>query len=236
MKKLGLPEKQPKNGEVVVLLHGALRRGSSMKLLSKYLEHQGYETLSISYPSNQQTFEELAVYLDEQLKVSDQFNKATKVHFVTHSMGGIVTRYFLGKNAPAHLGRVVMMGPPNQGSEFADFMSEQQRLKPYFDKIFGPSGAQMKTEHDHSAAGKITYDVGVIAGCISINPLAPWVLDGAHDGIVPVERTKLDGMRDHIVVRATHTMMMYNPKVWQQVGSFLKNGAFDHKPNPNPAP
>jgi pimeloyl-ACP methyl ester carboxylesterase len=226
-----MPKKQPKNGEVVILLHGALRRGSSMKLLGKYLERSGYETLSVTYPSNRQTFEELADYLHNELHVSEQFNKATKVHFVTHSMGGIVTRYYLGKNRPANLGRVVMMGPPNQGSEFADFMSETERLKPIFDRIFGPSGAQMTTGHAHAAAaGKITYDVGVIAGCVSINPLAPWVLEGEHDGIVPVERTKLPGMKDHIVVRATHTMMMYNPNVWKQVGAFLKSGAFDRAP------
>jgi pimeloyl-ACP methyl ester carboxylesterase len=215
-----------KNGELVILLHGALRRGSSMNLMSRYLQRDGYDTLTVTYPSNRQTFEELADYLHAQLSASDQFNSASKVHFVTHSMGGIVTRYYLGKNRPAQLGRVVMMGPPNQGSEFADFMTESERLKPIFDKIFGPSGAQMTTAHSHAAAGKIDYDVGVIAGSSSINPLAPWVLDGAHDGIVPVERTRLDGMKDHIVVRTTHTMMMYNPRVMRQARAFVRNGSF----------
>jgi pimeloyl-ACP methyl ester carboxylesterase len=236
MQKPTMPPKLPKNGETVVLLHGALRRGSSMKLLSKYLEHNGYDTLSITYPSNKQTFEQLADFMNDKLSIAGQFNAATKVHFVTHSMGGIVTRYYLGKHRPAHLGRVVMMGPPNQGSEFADFMSETEKLKPLFARMFGPSGAQMTTGHDHTAAGKIDYDVGVIAGSVSINPLAPWVLDGEHDGIVPVERTKVDGMKDHIIVRATHTLMMYNPRVWKQVGSFLGTGEFDHKEPPAPKP
>ena len=152
------------------------------------------------------------------------------LNFVTHSMGGLITRYYIAKHTPDNLGKVVMLGPPNTGSEFADWLTETKILAPVFAAIFGPASAQLTTHYEH-IDGDITYPLGVIAGNVSINPLAPWVLDGfgAHDGIVPVERTKIEGMTDHIVMSATHSFMMFNPKVMQQALNFLQNSAFDHE-------
>jgi pimeloyl-ACP methyl ester carboxylesterase len=222
-------KKEPSKGETVVLLHGILRTGGSMRMIKYRLEREGYDVIAITYPSNKQTLEQITDYVHGELKLSDKFNKAGQVHFVTHSMGGLVTRYYLDRHRPAHLGRVVMMGPPNQGSEFADFMSEKKSLSKIFSKLFGPAGQQLRTGHEHDD-DEIDYDVGVIAGSRSINPLAPWVLDGEHDGIVPVERTKIDGMKDHIVLPTSHSSMMYSPKVLRQISHFLKNGAFDRAP------
>ncbi len=221
-------KKQPRKNETVVLLHGILRAGSSMKPVELYLENRGYDVLNISYPSNKMTLEALTDSLHEQISTADKFNNAAAVHFVTHSMGGILTRYYLAQHRPEHLGRVVMMGPPNTGSEFANFMSDHELLGPIFNNIFGPAGQQLRADYKHAAnTMDIDYQVGVIAGTLSINPLAPMVFgDIAHDGIVPVSKTVIDGMADHILLPATHTMMMYNWNVLKEINGFLENGAF----------
>lgn len=118
-----------------------------------------------------------------------------------------------------------MLGPPNTGSEFADWLSDTEILAPIFKTVFGPAGAQLRTSHKH-IDDDITYPLGIIAGNASINPLAPWFLPGEHDGIVPVERTKIDGMTDHIVIPATHSFMMFNTEVMEQTYEFLKNSKF----------
>ena len=220
---------QGNNKETVILLHGMLRTGKSMRTVQYYLGRKGYDVISITYPANKHNLQELTEFLHDQLKLSDSFNKASKVHFVTHSMGGILTRYYLSKFRPANLGRVVMMGPPNQGTELADFMTDKKRLGPIFQKVFGPAGQEMRASHKHNDK-PVDYEIGVIAGSISINPLAPYVLEDDNDGIVSVESTRLDGMKDHIVMKSTHSFMMYNPKVMRQIDHFLKNGTFQHKP------
>lgn len=223
-------KKAASNGETVVLLHGILRSGMSMNIVKYRLRHEGYDVVNITYPGNRQTLEDLTGFLHKELCLSASFNGASKVHFVTHSMGGLVTRYYLDRHRPANLGRVVMMAPPNKGSEFADFMCGRKSLCRIFEKVYGPAGQQLRTDHEHTD-DKVDYEVGVIAGGRSINPLAPFVLkDGQHDGIVPVERTKIEGMKDHIVLPASHTLMMYNPGVQKQISHFLKNGRFDHSP------
>ena len=218
--------------EVVVLLHGILRTRRTMQLLNYYLRKKGYYVLNITYPSNKHTLQELTDFLHSELSTRDAFNKASKVHFVTHSMGGILTRYYLSKHKPANLGRVVMMGPPNQGSEFADFMSEKRALRKIFKKLFGPAGQQLRVAHKHED-DDIDYEVGVIAGDLNINPLAPYVLRREKsDGIVAVERTKIEGMKDHVVVKSTHSFMIFNPAVLRQIDHFLKHGVFHRKPSP----
>lgn len=226
---MGKEQTAPGN-ETVVLLHGILRSGMSMNILKYRLRYEGYDIVNITYPGNKKTLEELTEFLHKELSLSPSFNGASKVHFVTHSMGGLVTRYYLERHRPANLGRVVMMAPPNKGSEFADFMCDKKSLCRIFEKVYGPAGQQLRTNHEH-AEDKVDYEVGVIAGSRSINPVAPFVIrDDRHDGIVPVERTKIDGMKDHIVLPASHTLMMYNPGVQKQISHFLKNGRFDHSP------
>ncbi|MCB9983253.1 MAG: alpha/beta hydrolase [Rhodospirillales bacterium] len=211
--------------EYVVLLHGILRSKLDMLPLEKFLEKHGYETINILYPSREMSLEDITGFVKDTIENHPGYNKERRLNFVTHSMGGLIARYYIATHKPANLGRVVMLSPPNTGSEFADFLDENKWLGPAFRAIFGPAGAQLKTTHKH-IDGDITYPLGVIAGSASINPLAPWVLDGQHDGIVPVERTKIDGMSDHIVIPATHSFMMFNPDVMKQTLYFLENGAF----------
>jgi len=215
------------NNEFVVLLHGILRSKTDMLMLDKHLEKQGYYTANILYPSREMSLEDLTQFVTEKIENHPDYSADKTLHFVTHSMGGLIARYYIATHKPKNLGKVVMLGPPNTGSEFADFLSENEVLGPIFHGIYGPASKQLKTDYDH-IDGDIDYPLGVIAGSASINPLAPWILEGEHDGIVPVERTKIEGMSDHIVIPTTHTFMMFNPTVMKQVEHFLKDGQFNH--------
>ena len=220
-----MTEKPPK--DIVVLLHGILRSKTDMLLLENFLEKNGYETINILYTSREKSLEDLTDFVAEKIENHPGYSPKRPLNFVTHSMGGLITRYFIATHKPENLDKVVMLGPPNTGSEFADFLDDNEWLGPIFRSIFGPASGQLKTGYKH-IDDDITYPLGIIAGSASVNPLAPWILDGQHDGIVPVERTKIDGMSDHIVLPATHSFMMFNPKVMEQTLHFLQNGKFKH--------
>ena len=217
--------KQPK--ELVVLLHGILRSKTDMLPLSRYLQKRGYETLNILYPSRKMSLEDLTSFVAD--KIDERRKDRQKLNFVVHSMGGLITRYYIHTHAPENLGRVVMLSPPNTGSEFADNLVKNKFLSKPFRVLFGPAGQQLQTTHHHDI-GEITYPLGIIAGNASINPLAPLFIPrhkvGEHDGIVPVKRTKIDGMRDHITLKTNHSLMMFNPKVMEQAVYFLENEKF----------
>ncbi len=213
--------------ELVILLHGILRSKTDMLLLTKYFEKRNFATLNVLYPSREQSIEDLSDFVRDKIIHCPHYNENTKINFVTHSMGGLIARYYIAKYKPENLGKVVMLGPPNTGSEFADWLTETKILAPAFKTIFGPASQQLTTKYKH-IPDDITYPLGVIAGNVSINPLAPWILDGEHDGIVPVERTKIAGMADHIIIPATHSFMMFNPKVMEQAYYFLLHSKFLH--------
>lgn len=211
--------------EFVVLLHGILRSKTDMLALDKYLKKHGYDTANILYPSRKMTLEEITAFVTKKIENNPGYTPEKTLHFVTHSMGGLIARYYIATHKPKNLGKVVMLGPPNTGSDFADYFHDHPLLGDLFRAFFGPAATQLKTGYKH-IDGDIDYPLGVIAGSTSINPFAPWILDGEHDGIVPVERTKIKGMADHIVIPSTHTFMMFNPKIMAQTLYFLKNGKF----------
>ncbi len=225
---------KPRKDETVVLLHGILKSRFDMALIAHHLENEGYDVINISYPSREMELEQLSDFVKKELELRPSFNTASKVHFVTHSMGGLITRYFLHKHRPDNLGRVVMLSPPNQGSDFADFMTETKALKGIYDKLFGPAGAQLRTDHKHAIDKKVDFPLGIIGGNASINPLAPWVLgnNGDHDGIVPIERMKIEGMTDMIILKTSHMLMVLSPEVRKQVSHFLEHEKFDHPKGP----
>ncbi len=212
--------------ELVVLLHGILRSRIDMAPLARHLRRRGYETLNILYPARRKNLESLVDYIDEKIRASSHDPDTTTIHFVTHSMGGLVARYYIASRRPKKLGRVVMLAPPNTGSEFADVLSTNKFLSRLYNKMFGPAGVQLTTAYRHS--GTIDFPLGIIAGTRSVNPLAFWGLKntGPHDGIVPVGRTKIEGMRDHILVPASHAFIMFRPDVMEQVEHFLKEEKF----------
>lgn len=216
--------------EIVILLHGILRSNVDMMPMALYFKSKGYDAHAIKYPSTEKTIEDLAHYIHET--IGEYFGKdKPKVHFVTHSMGGLLARYYIHHYQPENLGKVVMLGTPNQGSESADFLMESEIFAPIFKKIYGPAGQQLSTDQKH-IADDITYPLGIIAGNASINPLSPWMLadiETGHDGVVPIENTKIDGMTDHIVLHVAHTLMIIAPEVFKQAAYFLENNKFNHE-------
>lgn len=213
--------------DLVIFLHGILRSKTDMSFLQQFFKKNGYNTLNILYPSREQDIEGLSDFVHGEILKSQHYKSDITIHFVTHSMGGLLARYYIARQKPKNLGKVVMLGTPNTGSEFADWLSDTKVLGPMFSHVFGPASAQLRTDYKH-IDGDITFPLGVIAGSMSINPLAPWVLVGEHDGIVPVERTKIVGMADHIVMPATHSFMMFNKEVMRQALHFIEHTRFDH--------
>lgn len=216
--------------DIVVLLHGLLRSKMDMALLEKFFKKNNYAVINIKYPSREFDLEELRDFVHEKITNSPEYNNCKTLNFVTHSMGGLITRYYIAKYKPDNIGKVVMLGPPNTGSELADWLHDTKIIAPMFRAIFGPASDQLGTGYDH-IDGDINYPLGIIAGNMSVNPLSPWLLDGEHDGIVPVERTKIEGMSDHIIMPATHSFMMFNNDVMAQSLHFLKHGKFNHQEN-----
>ena len=211
--------------ECVALLHGLARTTSSMQKMANEFEKQGYEVANISYPSRKYEVKELTnIAMD---KVLSQCTDAEKIHFVTHSLGGILVRHYLANNTMNNLGRVVMLAPPNQGSEIVD----DYRSIPGVTSFNGPAFSQLGTDDESIPLnlGKVNFELGVIAGTRTINLILSQSLRNPDDGKVSVEKTKVEGMTDFLVVAASHTFIMKKEDVIQQAIHFIQLGKFKHE-------
>jgi len=209
-------------GEYVVLLHGLSRTSRSMNSLETFLSKEGYQVLNIDYPSRKYPVSELAAMVREE--VVSKTPDAGKVHFITHSMGGIILRYMQNNNPLPNLGRVVMLSPPNHGSELADKMGNFRLIG----WIIGPAGKQLGT-NDNSICrklGKPDFDLGVITGDESLYWINSSIIPGEDDGTVSVESARLEGMADFLVVHTSHPFIMSNETVMKQCVHFLEKGTF----------
>lgn len=212
-------------GDCVVLLHGLIRSSASMERMQEAIAEAGYETVNVEYPSRDHTVEELApLAVETGLAGCRAREDVERIHFVTHSLGGILVRQYLADNTIPELGRVVMMAPPNQGSLAADRMAQV----PGFDWVNGPAGRQLGKGEDSVPLklGPATFELGVIAGNRSIDPITSALLPNPDDGRVSVEDTKLEGMRDFVVVDHSHAFMMRMRKTIDLTLSFLRSGSF----------
>lgn len=212
--------------DCVVLLHGIGLRAYVMKRLEFALRADGYRVVNLSYPSRKMPFEEIAgTYLPAQLLKHD-VARAPHLHFVTHSLGSLVVRKLIADARPANLGRVVMIGPPNQGSTAADLAQKNALLK----QFLGGNLVRLGTGEDAivRTLGPADFDVGIIAGEMFVNPVFGKALGGKNDGAVTVESARLEGMKDFIVVPYSHTLMLWRTEVVDQTRTFLSEGKFTH--------
>ena len=216
--------------EHVILLHGLCRTSASMAKLQGVLAQAGYQVSNVDYPSRTASIEPLSEEAIGDAWASCQRRGATRIHFVTHSLGGILVRSFLSRHRPPELGRVVMLAPPNQGSELVDRLGHWS----LFQYLNGPAGSELGTGADSTPnrLGPVNFCLGIIAGSRSINGINSCLIDGPDDGKVSVERTKVPGMTDHIIIPATHPLIMRNREALQQTVNFLRNGAFTRKEVP----
>ena len=206
----------------VILLHGLARTENSMAVLASALEQEEYCVTNVGYDSRAGDIESLAVAtIGPALKACAD---AERVHFVTHSLGGILVRQYLAHHEIENLGRVVMLGPPNKGSEVVDTL----RDVPGFHFINGDAGLELGTGEASvpNQLGPANFDLGIIAGTHTVNLILSEMIPGPNDGKVSVENTRLEGMNDHIEMEVTHTFMMRNDAVIEQVIHYLETGRF----------
>lgn len=219
--------------ETVILLHGIIRNHFDMMLLEKRMKKEGYACINIKYPSTKYSIEALAEQINAQLEQDENYTGADKVHFVVHSMGGLITRHILARHRPVNMGSVIMLGTPNKGSEMADYLAEHKYLASPFHYIFGPSASQLRTAHKHFEDEVIDFPLGIIASDASLNPIGKQVFGAPNDTLVSIESTKIEGMNDHIIIPSPHALMMFDPRIINQVVAFLKNGKFNHQDTPS---
>lgn len=212
----------PSHGEQVVLLHGIARSASHMEDLEQFLEDKGYTVYNLNYPSTEHSLEKLTSIVAAD--IASKISADKPVHFIGYSMGGIVTRAVLNKFRPDNLGRVVQLASPNKGSEVADYLKNNW----LYEKVYGPAGKQLVTDGAgiDELLGKVDYELGVVAGTFSIDPISSSLIPGNDDGKVSVESTKVEGMKDHVLVYSSHTFFPQNEEVQRHALEFIRNGVF----------
>ena len=218
------PDAEPTH--CVVLLHGIAGFALVLKSMEWRLEEEGYFVANVTYPSLTESIETLAVEAVEEGLELCAAQGLSRIHFVTHSMGGILVRQYLSEREIDGLERVVMLAPPNQGSQFADYVGETPLKRVYEPDVLPQLGTGEESIPRRLKAP--AFEFGVIAGTRNLRKFLPGTPSGPGDGVVTVEETKAPGMKDFVSVPVTHTSIVWNDEVQRQTAHFLRNGQFDH--------
>lgn len=210
--------------DCVVLLHGLGRTSFSMNSLARSLQEEGYFVVNNGYPSTEENISALAHVVGDGIAQCRE-QEAANIHFVGHSLGGILVRQYFQANVVPEARRLVMLGPPNRGSDVATLYRDQW----WYKWITGPAGQELGVEPTSTPnlLGKIPLEVGVIAGTYSLDPWFSRVVPGPDDGKVSVENARLDEMKDFITLPHSHTFMTESSEVYRQVSAFLAQGRFN---------
>ncbi|WP_140987071.1 esterase/lipase family protein [Asticcacaulis tiandongensis] len=214
--------------EQVILLHGLAESALHMQALEWDLRAAGYGVRNLDYPSTR--FDPQTLAENYIRPVIREYASAAKLHVVTHSLGGLLARYCLQQERPANMGRVVMHAPGNHGSP----MLELHRRVPLLQALMGPSLMASGVGDEsfaHQLTTEIDYELGILAGTVSTDPLANLVLQWPHDGKLQIEDTRLDGMTDFALIPASHDVISFHPLSLWQTRHFLKTGRFAYMSN-----
>lgn len=211
--------------EAVVLVHGLGRSRASMAVLAQRLEWAGYGVVTVGYRSLSAPFVEQVATV--RTAVERCCSESPRIHFVGHSLGGLVIRGYLAETPPEQLGRVVLLAPPNQGSLFIDWLDEI----PVATEVLGPVGSALGTDTTDIPATlpPPDFEMGIIAGTRSIHPIGHLAIPGPDDGIVSVEQTRVEGV-PIIVLPRSHAFIMSSRYTAQAVIEFLTTGEFGDIP------
>ncbi len=216
------PAAPPPQG--VILLHGLCRTSLSMRKMENALKDSGFIVLNVDYASRSETIEQLADSVIERAMSDKSLESCVRVHFVTHSLGGILVRSYFSRHSGDRIGRVVMLGPPNRGSDVVDRIGEWRLFK----MIHGPAGGELGTSDQAvpNMLGPVGFELGVIAGNRTINWINSIMIEGADDGKVSIERTKVTGMKEHVTVSCSHPFLMKDEEAIEHTIRFLSTGSF----------
>ena len=203
-----------------------------MTRLASALTEAGYAVHNWDYPSRKFGILELVDALEAYAQVVAR--SSGRVDFVTHSMGGLLARGALARGTLAKAGRVVMLAPPNQGSEIASKAKEFEWARGYY----GRALVELSRDKDHSVIDRLgapPCPFGIVAGTRSFHPLQPTSYysaltrpSGSHDGTVQIDETALAGMADFVTVNANHTFIVDHDEAIRQTLHFLEHGRFEH--------
>lgn len=210
-------------GDYVILLHGIFRTDRHMRRLANHLAKEGFDVINLRYPSTRHALEILTEQIWKEIERRTPEPKPR--HFVGYSMGALLVRAILHRYRSQRLGRVVLLAPPNQGSEVADALKSWRLYR----WLYGPAGQQLITDQRAISHlfGPVDYELGILAGDRAIDPIGARIIGGANDGKVAVERTRLEGMKEHRVVHASHTFFPGCREVLARTARFLRTGSFD---------
>lgn len=208
------------NEKFVVLIHGLWMPGIEMQLLGNRLNHAGFITRQFTYKSVRSS--PLENTIDLQRFIKDI--KAPELHFVCHSLGGLIVRHLFNEYPDQRPGRIVTLGTPHSASSSAKTLT----------KIFaGRLLLGKSTEHGLLGAvpaWQSNNELGVIAGTLrlGLGMIVPGIAR-PNDGSVTVQETMLENMSDHIILPVSHFGMLLSKRVAYQTIHFLQNGKFDHQ-------
>ena len=217
----GCGDRPGPEAEAVVLVHGLGRTATSMILLEQRLVQEGFRVARVGYDSRGSDFaEQIGAVTDTVAACCAQ---SSRIHFVGHSLGGLLIRGYLARTRPDRLGRVVLLAPPSAGSFLVDRLQEI----PMALDALGPVDSALGTDSTDIPATlpPPDYEIGIIAGNRSINPIGTLTIPGPDDGVVGVEETRIKGV-PIVVLPVTHTFIMNNPRTARAVVHFLRTGNF----------
>ncbi len=203
----------------MVLLHGLWRGWRAMQPLARALDREGFSTLNIPYPSGRLPVARLAARVRVRIA---EIQDDRPVHFITHSLGGILVRTLLAEETPWTTGRIVMLAPPNNGSEIVDWTKRH----PLFHSVLGPAGRALATDGIPRELPGLppATEVAVIMGKRCSIPVFRKLLGPENDGIVSAAKGRIDGIKGFSVINADHTFIQMHPETIRLSLRFLKTG------------